>query len=234
MDTNAVENAIRPVPLTRKNALFAGSDDGAVTWGVEAVMLSAGSNVEWLRDDLAIIDTAADSHTLASQCETSEGVLYVPALLGLGTPRWDYGARGTLLGITRGTERGHVVRAVLEGVAQRAADLVEAAEADSEGPIDHLRIDGGMTDNPTFVQAVADATGRPVEVSPVREATTLGAAFLAGLHSGAWSGWDDIADAWSPTDTVDPERSFDRDRWRQAVDRAAEWEEGLSGIDFAD
>jgi glycerol kinase len=209
-------------------------DDGSLMWGVEAVMLSAGSNIEWLRDDLGLIDTAADSHAVAQGCDTTDGVMYVPALLGLGTPRWDYGARGTLLGITRGTERSHVVRAVLEGVAQRAADLVDAAESDSEGPIEALRIDGGMTDNPTFVQAVADATGRSVEVSPVREATTLGAAFLAGLHVGTWSGWEDVAAAWSPTETVDPERSLDRERWRQAVDRAAGWEEGLSGIDFAD
>jgi glycerol kinase len=208
-------------------------DDGDLTWGVEAVMLSAGTNVEWLRDDLGLIDDAADSHAVAAECDDSDGVVYVPALLGLGTPEWDYGARGTLLGITRGTNRSHVVRAVLEGVAQRAADLVEAAEADSDGAIESLRIDGGMTDNATFVQAVADATGRPVEISPVREATTLGAAFLAGLHSGAWRGWDDIAATWSPTETVDPGREPDRNRWRDAVRRAAGWEEGLSGIDFA-
>ena len=104
----------------------------------------------------------------------------MPALLGLGTPHWDYGARGTLLGLTRGTSRAHVVRAVLEGIAHRGADLVEAAEADTGLTIPSLRVDGGMSANPTFVQALADATGRPVEVSPVVEATTLGAAFLAG------------------------------------------------------
>ena len=93
--------------------------------------------------------------------------MYVPALLGLGTPRWDYGARGTLLGLTRGSERPQIVRAVLEGVAQRGADLVEAAETDTGLTIPSLRVDGGMTDNPTFVQALADATQRPVEVSPV-------------------------------------------------------------------
>src|SRR4029079_2698460 len=100
--------------------------DGVLTWGLEAVMLSAGTNVEWLRDDLGIIATAAESHDVASQCASSEGVVFVPALLGLGTPQWDYGARGALFGVTRGTNRAHVVRAVLEGVAQRAADLVEA------------------------------------------------------------------------------------------------------------
>ena len=111
---------------------------------------------------------------------------------------WDFGARGTLLGITRGTGRPQIVRAVLEGVAHRGADLVEAAETDAGRRIPTLRVDGGMSANPTFVQAVADATQRPVEVAPVTEATTLGAAFLAGLAVGTWSGFDDIAAAWRP------------------------------------
>ena len=106
--------------------------------------------------------------------------MFVPAPLGLGTPAWDYGARGALFGLTRGTGRAEIVRAVLEGIAHRGADLVDAAEADSGITIPHVRVDGGMTDNPTFVQALADATQRPVEISPVREATGLGAALLAG------------------------------------------------------
>jgi glycerol kinase len=206
--------------------------DGVTTWGVEAVMLSAGTNVEWLRDDLGLIGTAAESHDVASRCETTEGVVYVPALLGLGTPRWDYGARGTLLGLTRGSERPQIVRAVLEGVAQRGADLVEAAEVDAGLAIPTLRVDGGMTENPTFVQALADATQRPVEVSPVKEATTLGAAFLAGLAVGTWSGWDDIADTWRPRLTVEPGEPLDRERWATAVERAAGWFPELSAISF--
>jgi hypothetical protein len=118
---------------------------------------------------------------------TTDGVVYVPALLGLGTPHWDYGARGSLLGLTRGTDRSHVVRAVLEGIAHRGADLVEAAEADTGRDIEVLRVDGGMSRNPTFVQALADATGRPVEIAPVADATTMGAGFLAGLATGVWS-----------------------------------------------
>jgi glycerol kinase len=206
--------------------------DGEVAWGVEAVMLSAGTNVEWLRDDLRIIASAAESHEVASRCDTTDGVVYVPALLGLGTPRWDYGARGALLGLTRGSERPQIVRAVLEGVAQRGADLVDAAEADTGLSIPGLRIDGGMSDNPTFVQALADATQRPVEVSPVREATTQGAAFLAGLAIGTWSGWDDIAATWVPRATVEPGSPLDRERWATAVDRAAGWHPELSGISF--
>ncbi len=206
--------------------------DGVTAWGVEAIMLSAGTNVEWLRDDLGIIETAAASHDVASRCETADGVVYVPALLGLGTPRWDYGARGALLGLTRGSERAQIVRAVLEGVAQRGADLVEAAEADTGLTIPTLRVDGGMSDNPTFLQALADATARPVEVSPVREATTLGAAFLAGLAVGTWASWDDIAATWNPRQTIEPVGSFDRDRWRAAVDRAAQWFPELSSLSF--
>ena len=206
--------------------------EGEIAWGVEAIMLSAGTNVEWLRDDLGLIETAAESHDVASACESTDGVTYVPALLGLGTPQWDYGARGTLLGLTRGSERPQIVRAVLEGVAQRGADLVDAAEADTGLSIPALRVDGGMTANPTFVQALADATQRPVEVSPVLEATTLGAAFLAGLAVGTWSSWDDIAATWSPQATVEPRGAFDRDRWRAAVRRAEQWFPELSSLKF--
>jgi glycerol kinase len=205
---------------------------GVTAWGVEAIMLSAGTNVEWLRDDLGIIASAAESHDVASRCETSDGVVYVPALLGLGTPRWDYGARGTLLGLTRGSERPQIVRAVLEGVAQRGADLVDAAEADTGLTIPTLRVDGGMTDNPTFVQALADAAQRPVEVSPVKEATTLGAAFLAGLAVGTWGGWDDVAATWAPRAVVEPARVLDREQWARAVDRAAGWFPDLSSLTF--
>jgi glycerol kinase len=159
-------------------------------------------------------------------------VVFVPALLGLGTPEWDYGARGGLFGLTRGSEARHVVRAVLEGVAQRSADLVEAAEADGELSIDVLRVDGGMTANPTFVQAVADATQRPVEVSPVQEATALGAAFLAGLAVDTWSGIDEVRALWSPGRRYEPLGTFDRERWREAVRRAAHWHEDLSALDF--
>jgi glycerol kinase len=158
--------------------------------------------------------------------------VYVPALLGLGTPHWDHGARGTLLGLTRGSGRPQIVRAVLEGVAQRGADLLRAAEDDAGQAVPTLRVDGGMSDNPTFVQALADATGRPIEVAPVREATTLGAAFLAGLAVGTWSGWDEVAAAWSPRTVVEPVGSFDPDRWQQAVERARGWFPELSALSF--
>jgi glycerol kinase len=212
--------------------IIAWRQDGALTYGVEAIALAAGTNIEWLRDDLGIIDSAEASHEVAAACRDTDGVVFVPALLGFGTPQWDYGARGTLLGVTRGTGRPQVVRAVLEGVAQTGADLVEAAEADTGRSIDRLRVDGGMSDNPTFVQALADATQRPVELSPEREATTRGAAFLAGLATGTWAGWDDVAATWSPRGIVEPGAALDRDRWREACTRAASWFPELSAINF--
>jgi len=205
---------------------------GVIAWGIEAIMLAAGTNVEWLRDDLGLISSAAESHDVASGCDTTGDVWYVPAPLGLGTPHWDYGARAALIGVTRGTGRAEVVRAVLEGVAHRGADLVEAAEADAGVSVPVLRIDGGMSENPTFVQALADAAQRPVEVSPVREATALGAGLLAGISVGHRAGIEEIASTWSPRLRVEPSRILDRDRWREACDRSGGWISALSGIEF--
>jgi glycerol kinase len=205
---------------------------GRITWGTEAFMLTAGQAVEWLRDDLGLISSAAESDAVASQCADTGDVWFVPALLGMGTPAWDFGARGTLLGLTRGTGRPEVVRAVLEGVAHRGADLVEAAEADSGLSIGALRVDGGMSANRVFVQALADATQRAVELSPVTEATTLGAAFLAGMAVGVWSDEDDVARAWSPRAVVEPGRATDRSRWYKARDRARAWVPELSALEF--
>jgi glycerol kinase len=212
--------------------IVAWSIGGTITWGVEAIMLTAGANVDWLVEDLGVLASAAESHEVAQRCTDTGGVVYVPALLGLGTPAWDYGARGTLLGLTRGSGRPEVVRAVLEGVAQRGADLLEAAEADTGITIESLRVDGGMSANPTFVQALADATGRPVEVSPVVEATTVGAGILAGVAVGTWAGVEEAAAGWSPRAMVEPGPLLDRERWRDALTRAAAWIPDLSALDF--
>ena len=205
---------------------------GRTTWGAEAVMLAAGTNIQWLRDDLGLVATAEETHTVASACTDSGGVWFVPAPLGLGTPQWDYGARSALFGLTRGSGRAEVVRAVLEGIAHRGADLVEATEQDTGAAIEVLRIDGGMSDNPTFVQALADATGRPVEISPARDATTRGAGLLALVGLGAFDAVDALAGTWKPRLRVEPERSLDRDRWREACSRAGHWIPELSSIDF--
>jgi glycerol kinase len=212
--------------------IVAWSRDGALTWGAEAIMLSAGTNVEWLVNDLGILGSPAESHDVAAQCATTDGVVYVPALMGLGTPHWDYGARGTMLGLTRGSGRPQVTRAVLEGVAHRGADLVAAAEANTGHVVPVLRIDGGMSENPTFVQALANATGKPVEVSRHTEATTVGAAYLAGLAVGVWGGFDDIAEAWAPRQVVEPSGTLDREQWQRAVERSRGWIPDLSALDF--
>ncbi len=202
------------------------------TWGLESIILAAGTNVQWLRDDLQIIDTADQSHDIAAQCADTGDVWYVPALMGLGTPNWDYGARSALFGLTRGTGRPEIVRAVLEGVAHRGADLLDAAIADCGVAIDALRIDGGMSDNPTFVQALANTTQRPVEISPVREATTRGAALFGLLALGHFSTVQELTTTWEPRARIEPNATTDRDRWREAVKRAGQWIPALSSIDF--
>jgi glycerol kinase len=227
-DANRHEHGTYPLPVW--------SLDGRLVWGVEGIMLSAGTNVEWLVDDMKLIDHPAASHDVASACSDTAGVVYVPALLGLGTPKWDYGARGTLLGLTRGTERAHVVRAVLEGIAHRGADLIDAAVSDTGLDITSLRIDGGMSRNPTFVQALADVAGRDVEVAPVVESTTIGAAFTAGLGIGLWSDLAEIESLWKPAAVVAPNADVDRSAlrltWRDALERAGQWLPDLSALDF--
>lgn len=209
---------------------------GSTVWGVEAIMLTAGTCVEWLRD-LGVIASAVESSSVAGTCATSDDVWFVPALMGMGTPVWDFGARGTLVGVTRSTGRPQLVRAVLEGIAHRGADLLEAAEADSGATVGELRVDGGMSANDVFVQALADACGRPVALSAELEATTLGAGLLAGLALGTWKDTDDMAAAYRPRATVEPRldgpaRSVLRDRWTQARDKAVRTIPELSGIDF--
>ena len=171
------------------------------------------------------------------RCATSGDVWFVPALLGLGTPVWDFGARGTLVGLTRGSGRPEIARAVLEGVAHRGADLVEASERDSGHPITALRIDGGMSGNDVFVEALAEVIGRPVEISPVVEATALGAGLLAGLAVGTYASTDELAATFSARRTVEPRgddasRAADRERWLAARAKAEATIPELSGISF--
>jgi glycerol kinase len=206
---------------------------GEVTWGIEAIMLSAGTAVDWLVEDLGLLSDVSESESVAAGCEDTDGVVVVPALLGLATPQWDFGARGAIFGLTRGSGRAQVVRAVLEGVAHSGADLLESAEAETGLRMEHLRVDGGMSANTVFVQALADACQRPIEVSRELEATTLGAGYVAGLAIGTWSDTDEVAATWSPRAIVEPSgRPSQRDRWRQAVERAGQWYPDLSAIKF--
>jgi len=212
--------------------IVAYSTASSIEWGAEAIMLSAGTNVDWLCEDLGLVDDPRDTDQIAARSGGSGGAIYVPALLGLGTPHWDYGARGTLLGLTRGTTKENIVHAVLEGIAQRGADLLEATEADSGLRIERMRMDGGMSRNETFVQLFANATARPVDVSPVTEATTLGAAFAAGVGAGVWSTLDEATSTIAPLRTIEPTRPLDREVWKEALTRATAWIPALSALDF--
>ncbi|MEY2965994.1 MAG: hypothetical protein RLY50_44 [Actinomycetota bacterium] len=214
--------------------IVAHSWDSGIAYGSEAIMLSAGTSVEWLVDSLGVVETAGDSDAIAAAVATTDGAVFVPALLGLGTPHWDYGARGSLFGVTRGTTRAHLVRAVLEGVAHRGVDLLEAAEADSSVAVPEIRVDGGMSRNVTFVQALADAAARPVLVSPVTEATTLGAGFLAGVATGQWPALESVAETVAGVRRVEPlgEPGLSRQQWHEAVSRSLAWIPNLSALDF--
>ena len=215
--------------------IVAWRDAGATTWGREAVMLAAGSCVEWLRDGLGLVRSAEESAELAATVDDADGVVFVPSLSGTGTPVWDHGARGLLVGITRGTTRAHVVRAVLEGIAHRGADLVEATEADTDVEIDVLRVDGGMSRNAVFVQALADATQRPVDVSVEREATALGAGLLAGVAAGTWpdlASTAAVVDSLGHAAVVEPGAPLDRRQFAEARERAGNWIPALSDLDL--
>lgn len=206
---------------------------GGVTWGLEGIMLAAGTNVEWLATDLGIIATVADSAALAASVDSTEGVMYVPSLLGAGTPDWDYGARGTLLGLTRGSTAAHICRAVLEGVALTAADIVRAGEADGGVAIDRLRVDGGMSQNPVFTQALADACGVPIDVSAETEATAVGAGYAGQVALDRVEGVEAFAAANNIASTVVPSgRTLATDAWAEARRRAGQWYPELSAINF--
>jgi glycerol kinase len=234
---DVVTGFARPTAATRSDSgcfpIVAWRHRGETVWGLEAAMLSAGTCVEWLRDDLGMIESVEESESLAASVDDTGDVYFVPALLGLGTPRWDFGARGALFGLTRGTTRAHVVRAVLEGIAHRGADLVEAAEADFGRALDAVHVDGGMSTNATFVQALADACDRPIEVSSEREATTLGAAYLALVGIGAIASVEELESRWRPSRIVNPSGTDPRrDRWAEAVSRAAATIPELSAVEF--
>ncbi len=211
------------------------SRDGQLTWGVEGIVLSAGACVEWLRDDLGLVGHASECDALARSVN-ADGVTFVPALSGLGTPWWDFGARGGFFGITRGTTRAHLVRAVLAGVAERGADLVDAARVETGLALDELRVDGGMTASPFLLQSLADATGSDVAVSSEREATTRGAGLMALVGAGYLT-LEDVEGLWRPAEVYRPgvdvaERAARRDQWRATVERVRATIPELSSIAF--
>jgi glycerol kinase len=201
---------------------------GKLHYALEGSIFVTGAAVQWLRDGLQLFDKASDVEALAASVSDSDGVYLVPAFVGLGAPHWDPYARGAIVGMTRGTTRAHVARATLEAIAFQTRDVLEAIEADSGVHLASLRADGGAANDDLLMQIQADVLGRPVVRSAVTETTALGAAFLAGLGVGLWSGLDDVAERWRANRMFEPQWSEEMRReryggWRRAVERAKGW-----------
>ncbi len=177
------------------------SPDGELTYALEGAIFVTGAAVQWLRDGLQIVGSAAETAAVAASVEDSDGVVFVPALTGLGAPHWDPHARGTILGITRGTTRAHLVRATLEAIAFEVRDVLETMPGDVDTP---LRVDGGASANDLLCQIQADQVGRVVQRPKLVETTGLGAAFLAGLGVGVWDSTDDLRATWQLDKSFDP------------------------------
>ena len=199
-----------------------------VRYALEGSIFVAGAVVQWLRDGLRVIDRSEDVEALATSVPDTGGVVLVPAFAGLGAPQWDPYARGTIVGITRGTTAAHLARAALESIAFSVADVLDAMAADAPVPIQDLRVDGGAARNDLLMQFQADVLGLSVVRPAVTETTALGAAFLAGLATGVWSDQDALAATWRKDRTFEPtspraEIEERRARWRDAVERSRGW-----------
>ena len=203
--------------------------DGAATYALEGAIFITGASVQWLRDQLGVIQSAAETETLAAELpDGNQGVYLVPAFAGLGAPHWDQYARGTLIGMTRGTDRRHLARAALEAMAYQTVDVAELMERESKQDMLELRVDGGAAGNDLLCQLQADLLGAPVLRPRNAETTVLGAAFLAGIGAGVWSGTSDLQDVWELERRFEPrmdasERRRLIDGWRAAVDRSKGW-----------
>ena len=201
-----------------------------VDYALEGSVFIGGAVVQWLRDGLGLIKSSAEVEGLAASVPDCGGVYLVPAFAGLGAPHWDQYARGTITGLTRGTNAGHIARAALEGIAFQVADVLDVMREDSGIPVPELRADGGALANNLLMQFQADLLQVPVVRPKVAETTALGAACLAGLAVGFWKDRAEIARAWQPDRTFAPMKSADeiahrRSRWAEALNRAREWEQ---------
>jgi glycerol kinase len=204
---------------------------GRTAYALEGSVFIAGAAVQWLRDGLGIVERSSDVEALAASVPDAGGVVFVPALAGLGAPYWDPRARGTIVGITRGTTRAHIARATLEAIAFQSAELIEAMAADSGIALKELRVDGGATANNLLMQMQADLLGVPVVRPKVTETTALGAAYLAGLACGFWKDEAEIASLWSRDRVFEPmlsrgEAAARLGEWKRAVQRSREWAPG--------
>ena len=199
-----------------------------VRYALEGSIFMAGAIVQWLRDGLGVIRRSEDVEALATSVPDTGDVVLVPAFAGLGAPHWDAYARGTIVGMTRGTTAAHIARAALESIAYQVADVIDAMAADAPAPLVELRVDGGASRNDLLMQEQADVLGVPVVRPAVTETTALGAAYLAGLATGVWSGPDDVAKHWREQRRFNPSAPADqvaerRGRWRAAIERAKGW-----------
>ncbi|MEX2294267.1 MAG: glycerol kinase GlpK [Acidimicrobiales bacterium] len=202
--------------------------DGTTTYALEGAIFVTGAAVQWLRDGLGLISAASEVAALAASVPDTNGCMLVPAFTGLGSPWWDPYARGTITGITRGTTRGHLARAVLESIALQTRDVVEAMSDACGFPVLALKADGGAAANDMLMQMQADFLQVPVSRPVIQETTALGAAYLAGLAEGVWGTADDITANWHLDASFEPIRTADdieatRQLWLRAIDRARKW-----------
>ena len=218
-------------PVESKNGLLttvAVGLNGKATYALEGSVFVGGAVIQWLRDELKLINESADSEYFANKVKDSAGVYVVPAFTGLGAPYWDMYARGAILGLTRGAGRNHIIRAALEGIAYQTLDVLKAMQADSGVQFKELKVDGGASANNLLMQFQADIAGVTVRRPMIRETTALGAAYLAGLATGVWRDLNDIKGQWTLDKLYEPQMETARarelvDGWHKAVERARGW-----------
>ena len=219
--------------VTSENGLLttiAWGINGKVEYALEGSIFVAGALIQWLRDELRILNDAKDSEYFATKVEDSNGVYIVPAFVGLGAPYWDMNARGTIVGLSRGSNRSHIIRAALEAIAFQTKDVLKAMESDSGIQLKELKVDGGAVENNFLMQFQADILGVPVIRPNIIETTGLGAAYLAGLAVGFWKDKEEITQKWSEDKTFTSEMEEEKKiklykGWKKAVERSLRWEE---------
>lgn len=204
--------------------------DGKVQYALEGSVFIGGAVIQWLRDELMIIDDAAQTDYFASKVKDNGGVYVVPAFVGLGAPYWDMYARGSILGLTRGSNKNHIIRAALESIAYQTADVINAMTEESGVKLQSLKVDGGASRNNFLVQFQSDLIRTEVIRPIITETTALGAAYLAGLAVGFWQSKKEISDLWYKQDSFNPKMDFDvmqkyYSGWKKAVSRSMKWEE---------
>ena len=219
------------MPVSSKNGLvttIAWGIDGKVVYALEGSIFVAGASIQWLRDEMKFIDSSTDSEYMARKVKDTNGCYVVPAFTGLGAPYWDQYARGTIVGLTRGVNKYHVIRATLESMAFQVNDVLEAMKADSGINLTSLKVDGGASANNLLMQMQADISNAPVNRPVCVETTAMGAAYLAGLAVGYWDSMDDIKRNWAIDRVFEPEIADDmrekkRKMWKKAVACAFNW-----------